>query len=139
MIGINDTYAPQTVSSFLYDKNTKIFTIVFHQQFLSDQEQRAVNVTILKLCHEEALKLTVSDLECGLSCTAERYQFIANSVSITCGKVNYTDTLFNGNRTTIAFRPNSAVQSCNNLSVNLVLIDTDGKSMFVLVIPTIKH
>ena len=93
---------------------------------------------MLKLCHEEALQLTVNDLECGLTCIAELYLFIANSVSVRCGG-DFTDIFLTGNQAKIAFRPNRTVQSCNNSSVNLVLIDTDGKSNFHLVAASLYY
>jgi hypothetical protein len=82
---------------------------------------------MLKLCHEEALQLTVDDVECGLTCTTEIYGFVANSISIRCVG-DFNDEFLTGNQTIIAFRPNSTLQSCQNLSMNLVLVDTDGKS-----------
>ena len=89
---------------------------------------------MLKLCDEEALQLTVNDLECDLTCTTEPYQFIKNSVSVRCGG-DFTDVFSTGNHAIIGFRPNRTLQSCNNSqSVNLVLVDTDGKSNFRLML-----
>lgn len=134
-IGMNGTFVSETVTTISHDPNTKLFTITFDQDFFNVHERAGMlNVTILKLCHEEALKLTLSDVDlCGLSCTTETFQQIENSVTVNCGEENFIDTFLNGNRTVIAFMPNGTIQSCNNLTaVNLVLVDTDGKPSFMV-------
>ncbi len=114
----NGSYAPRTVTTSLYDMKNNEYTITFHQNYLKIHEQSIPRVTMLKLCHKEALQLTVNDVECGLNCTTEIYHFMANSVSIRC----VSDEFFTGNQTIIAFRPNSTLLSCQNSSMNLVLI-----------------
>jgi hypothetical protein len=119
----NDSYTPETITTFLYGMKNKEVTIAFHQNYLKVHEQSIPRVTMLKLCHEEAMQLTVDDVECGLNCTTEIYGYITNSISIKC----VSDEFFTGNQTIIAFRTNHTLQSCQNLSMNLVLVDTDGK------------
>ena len=137
IISINsNNYSSQTISTILYNTNNKQLTITFHTQFLNVREQP--RITVLKLCHEEALHLTVNDLECDLTCTTEIFDDIQNSVSVRC-EGDSTDVFFTGNRTIIAFRPNRTVQSCNNSSVNLVWVDTDGKSNFNLVTASVYY
>ena len=123
----NETYTPRTITNSLYDTTKKEFTITFHPTYINISEQSIPSVTMLKLCHEEAKQLTVKDVECGLTCTTESYRYITNSILITCAG-DFNDEFFNGNQTIIAFRPNHTLQSCHNLSMNLVLVDTDGKS-----------
>ena len=119
---INET-TPQTITKLLYDMKMKKLTITFHQTYIDISEQSIPRVTMLKLCHEEAKQLTVKDVECGLTCTTDR--FITNSITCTG---DFSDEFFTGNQTIIAFRPNRTLQSCHNLSMNLVLVDTDGES-----------
>lgn len=120
----NDSCTPRSIVSITYDRNNIVFTITFNQDYISVREQK-LRVTMLKLCHEEALQLTMNDLECTPSCTTEIFRDIENSFSVKCGS-DFSDVFLTGNRTIIAFRP---IESCQNSSVNLVLIDTDGKSM----------
>ena len=123
----NETSTPRTITNSLYDTTKKKLTITFHQTYITIREQSIPRVTMLKLCHEEAKQLTVKDVECGLTCTTEIDHFIINSILITCAG-DFNDEFFTGNQTIIAFRPNRTLQSCHNLPMNLVLVDTDGKS-----------
>lgn len=125
----NGSFTPQTVTDLSYDYNTKRFTITFDQHFLNVNGETLLDVTILEHCHEETqdLHLTVKDLECGHTCTTEPFQQIVNSVTIDCRQGNISDAFMTGNQIVIAFMPNRTIQSCKNLSVNLVLVDTDGK------------
>ena len=126
----NDSYTPRTVTAFIYDRKTKEFTITFDQEYLNVGEQGIPRVTMLQLCHERALQLTVNDLECAnLTCRTDIYPPIENSVSIRCTQ-NFGDLIFfAGNHTIIALRPNRNIQSCQSLPMYLILVDTDGESM----------
>lgn len=128
-IKINNETTPQTITTLLYDTMKKILTITFHQAYINISEQSKPSITLLKLCHEEANQLTVKDVERGLTCKTEIDRFITNSVLISCaGDFNAEFLNGNVNQTIIAFSPNHTLQSCHNLSMNLVLVDTDGKS-----------
>ena len=134
-IGINGNFTSKTVTTISQDPNSKLFTIIFDQDFLNVCEQAGMlNITILKLCHEKALQLTLSDVDlCGQSCTTDIFPQIENSVTVNCGEVDFIDTFLNGNWTIIAFMPNGTIQSCNNLTaVYLVLVNTDGKTSFMV-------
>ena len=134
--GENGTYISQVIASLSYGEDTKLFTITFYEGFLSDQELLVLRITLLKLCRKEALRLTVEDLECGLRCTTRKVDQISNSIVAQCGQVDDTDTAsLNGYSIVILFRPSNTshvLHTCNNLSVQMVLVDTSGKSNSVV-------
>ena len=87
--------------------------------------ESSFEVVALKLCHKEALELTLSDVACAKQCTSRKYEYIADSFIFSCD--NLSNLIYHG-LTIVVFRTIEN-QSCSDLKTKFVVIDTRGACM----------
>ena len=83
-----------------------------------------ITITELSLCEEEVLKLTLSDLTCGATCTTMITPDVANTLTAVCD----SNMVLSGNYSVVMLSPqNTKMQSCHMDSLNFVIVDTDSE------------
>ena len=94
------------------------YTVLYRNSFAYNES--SFEVVALKLCHREALELTLSDVACAKQCTHREYEYIANSFIFSCD--NLPNLIYLG-LTIVVFRTIEN-QSCSDLKTKFVVIDT---------------
>ena len=120
-----DRCLSQTVLSLSYYGDRSEYTI-FYGNSLAYLSESSVEVVALKLCHREALELTLSDVACAKQCSYRKCESSA-CFSFSCD--NLPNLITNG-LTIVTFRTIEN-QSCSDLKTKFVVIDTRGVCMIV--------
>lgn len=110
---------PDTVRSLSYGKNG--YSVSYGANFTFSANS-VPEVTAFKLCHREALQLTLSDLKCGEKCTSANHPYIQSYFTFAC---SHLPNLIYDGLTIVAFRK---IESplCSRIETKFVVIDTRG-------------
>ena len=115
---VNRSCLPGTVLSLSY--GSAKYTVT-HGSKLSYSEN-SLEVVSLRLCHEKALQVTISDLACGIKCTSEKDAYISNSFLFSCSNLSNLIKL----GLTIVLFERIETPPCSHLKTKFVIIDTRG-------------
>ena len=111
---------PGTVTRLSYGTTTHTYTVIHGSNLPYNEE--SFDVIALQLCHEKALKVTISDLACGEKCTSRNDKYISNSFLFSCSNLPNLISL----GLTIVLFEKTENPSCSHLNTMFVVIDTRG-------------
>ena len=112
--------SPGTVTRLTYGTITRFYTVIHERNFTYNES--SFEVIALQLCHEKALKVTISDLACGEKCTSQNDEYLLNSFLFRCSNLPNLISL----GLTIVLFERTENPSCNHLNTKFVVIDTRG-------------
>ena len=99
---------------------TSMYTVTYGNNFTYNEN--SFEVIALPLCHEKALKVTISDLACGENCTSRNDEYISHSFLFSCRNLPNLISL----GLTIVLFEKTENPSCSHLNTKFVIIDTRG-------------